>query len=99
MMLEFEAFFRIAWVEIREDPGTAEATMEGLAFPSRPSRAAGPEEAGRRSMSELPGIPTLFRSREASSEPPRRTARKRREKPESGARPISDLLSLLFEST
>jgi hypothetical protein len=28
--------FHFVWVEIGEDPGTAEATMEGLAFPSRP---------------------------------------------------------------
>ena len=37
-----------------EDPESVEATMEGLAFLSRPSRAAGPEEAGRRSMFDVP---------------------------------------------
>jgi hypothetical protein len=29
------ALFHFVWVEIREDPGTAEATMEGLAFPDK----------------------------------------------------------------
>jgi len=36
----------------------AEATMEGLAFPSHPSRETDPEEIGRRSMFELPGALT-----------------------------------------
>ncbi|MCX6577627.1 MAG: hypothetical protein NTV82_14705, partial [Candidatus Aminicenantes bacterium] len=36
------------------DPGTAEATMEDLAFPSLPSRAAGSEVAGRRSCLSFP---------------------------------------------
>ena len=39
--------------------------MEGLAFPSRPSRAAGPEEAGRRSMFDVPANP---RTLEAGAE-------------------------------
>jgi hypothetical protein len=43
-----------AWVEKGNDPETAEATMEGLAFPSPHSRAAGSEEAGRRSCLSFP---------------------------------------------
>ncbi len=39
--------FHFVGVEKGNDPETAEATMEGLAFPSPPSRAAGSEEAGR----------------------------------------------------
>ena len=38
----------------RNDPAPAEATMEGLAFPSPHSRAAGSEEAGRRSCLSFP---------------------------------------------
>jgi hypothetical protein len=54
VLLRFLALFHIVWVEIREDPGTAEATMEGLAFPSRPLRVAGPEETGRRNCLSFP---------------------------------------------
>jgi len=46
--------FHRAQGETRNDPETAEATMEGLAFPSPPSRAAGSEEAGRRSCLSFP---------------------------------------------
>jgi len=46
--------FHFVWVEKGNDPETAEATMEGLAFPSPPSRAAGSEEAGRRSCLSFP---------------------------------------------
>jgi hypothetical protein len=42
------------WLERRNDPETAEATMEDLAFPSPHSRAAGSEEAGRRSCLSFP---------------------------------------------
>jgi hypothetical protein len=42
------------WVEKENDPETAEVTMEGLAFPSPHSRAAGSEEAGRRSCLRFP---------------------------------------------
>jgi len=42
------------WIKKGNDPETDEATMEGLAFPSPPSRAAGSEEAGRRSCLSFP---------------------------------------------
>jgi hypothetical protein len=42
-----KVLFHFVWVEKGDDPETAEATMEGLAFPSPPSRAAGSEEARR----------------------------------------------------
>jgi hypothetical protein len=50
----FWVLFHFAWNEKGNDPETAEATMEGLAFPSPPSRAAGSEEAGRRSCLSFP---------------------------------------------
>jgi hypothetical protein len=46
--------FHFVSVEKGNDPETAEATMEGLAFPNPPSRAAGSEEAGRRSCLSFP---------------------------------------------
>jgi hypothetical protein len=49
-----KVLFHFLWVEKGDDPETAEATMEGLAFPSSPSRAAGSEEAGRRSCLSFP---------------------------------------------
>ena len=54
MQLIFKVLFHFVWVEKRNDPETAEATMEGLAFPGPPSRAAGSEEAGRRSCLSFP---------------------------------------------
>jgi hypothetical protein len=50
----FLVLFHFVWNEKGNDPETAEATMEGLAFPSPPSRAAGSEEAGRRSCLSFP---------------------------------------------
>jgi hypothetical protein len=47
-------FFQFATAEKGNDPETGEATMEGLAFPSPHSRAAGSEEAGRRSCLSFP---------------------------------------------
>jgi hypothetical protein len=49
-----KVLFHFVWVEKGNDPETAEATMEGLAFPSPPSRAAGSEVAGRRSCLSFP---------------------------------------------
>jgi len=46
--------FYFVRAEKGNDPETAEATMEGLAFPSLHSRAAGSEEAGRRSCLSFP---------------------------------------------
>jgi len=46
--------FYFVRAEKGNDPETAEATMEGLAFPSPHSRAAGSEEAGRRSCLSFP---------------------------------------------
>jgi hypothetical protein len=46
--------FHFVWVEKGNDPETAEATMEGLAFPCPPSREAGSEETGRRSCLSFP---------------------------------------------
>jgi hypothetical protein len=46
--------FHFVGVKKGSDPETAEATIEGLAFPSPHSRAAGSEEAGRRSCLSFP---------------------------------------------
>jgi len=52
----FVEFFHFVWAESGNDPETAKATMEGLAFSSRPSRASGSEEAGRRRCLSFPAI-------------------------------------------
>jgi hypothetical protein len=49
-----KVLFHFVWIEKGNDPETAEVTMEGLAFPSPPSRAAGSEVAGRRSCLSFP---------------------------------------------
>ena len=72
----------LSWGEL----GKHAATMSGLAFSRRFSRASGPEEAGRRSCLSFPPNPPYDQWREASSEPPRKNGEGPASKTRPGAR-------------